>query len=168
MNQDSLTKFDSWKEIKKIGLRDILKNKSIWTKIEQILDKEIRALERESNEKLWNEMVNFHSDFRHCSELIELFESKQLETIYTQYFHTSSNNYDGNHALITIQYAEKSKYTGKFEIQAIRLHCLGLKENRHGMGYLRKGGNYSFEHDVVSSLNYLLFGESEGFKQRSL
>ena len=173
MNQNNesntqVLKLDNFRNVKKIGLKEIIQRGSRieWLQMKQMLRKTINEKDPEgkdlyeNNKKLWYEIVNFIHDFDVLVSLKQMFESGRLTTIYTQYL-ANRSDYNGNHGQITMHYADKNA------IYPIRLHCLGVKETKNGFVYLRHGGNYSFEHDVVSSLNYFLFGSSEGFILRA-
>lgn len=165
-------KLDTFKNIKKIGLKEILKSQESISQTISTIDKILREKDEngkdlyETNNKLWHEIVMFNHDLDNLVELKTLYEKGKLKTIYTQYLSNRSDD-NGNHGQITMQYGHVNEL-GVCDIYSIRLHCLGVKETKNGFVYLRHGGNYSFEHDVVSSLNYFLFGNSEGFKQESL
>lgn len=167
-----MTQLDTWKSIKKIGVREILKNKEYVSEtrktLKELLEPKMKDEDRlyETNPKLWHEIVNFLYDLDICVSLKEMFASEKLDTIYTEYL-SNRSDYNGNHGQITMSYPYQDD-NGKLRISQIRLHCLGVKETKNGFVYLRHGGNYSFEHDVVSSLNYMLFDKSDGFRQESL
>lgn len=158
-------KLDNFKQVKKMGLKAIMQDKGAWPQVEQIIYNTLHPTPYEDvyeiNNKLWHEVIQFNHDFDVCKELKSLFVEEKLKTIYTQYL-SNRSDYNGNHGQITMQYGKD------YQIHSIRLHCIGIKETKNGFVYLRHGGNYSFEHDVVTSLNYLLFGNSEGFRQESL
>jgi len=166
-------KLDNFRNIEKIGLKAIVQDPKTWDQVNQTIDKIFRQKDQdgkdlfESNRKLWDKVADFNHDFSILKELKTMFENKTLDRIYTQYL-SNRSDYNGNHGQITMSYPYMEEASKQLRISQIRLHCLGVKETKNGFVYLRHGGNYSFEHDVVSSLNYFLFGNSEGFKQESL
>ena|SRR5690348_3483351 len=154
-------KLDNFRNIEKMGLESIIKNNALWNQVDSVIKTTLETKEEgkdlsSRNEKLWHKVIEFAHDFRILRDLKTKYEEDKLKTIYTKVLSTRSDR-EGNHAQIQMYYGSESN--GEYTINNIVLRCLDAKDMKNGWVYTRHGGNYSFTHDLVSSLNYFLFGD---------